>query len=82
MQPDFIEAARQALVDGGELRFTTDHEDYFKWMLKQWEGIKGWSEGMTWDASNDPLTDFQMAFQKEGRTFYRSCWKKMDSIYA
>jgi tRNA (guanine-N7-)-methyltransferase len=78
MQPPFIEAAARALKPKGQLRFTTDHEEYFQWTMKQWYGIPGWIDSGAWNACHDPRTDFQLAFETEGRPFYRNSWEKSE----
>lgn len=77
MQPHFIDVARRALMTSGELRFTTDHEEYFKWTCRQWKDVTGWSERREWDASQDPKSDFQQDFEADGRPVFRGCWEKI-----
>jgi tRNA G46 methylase TrmB len=64
------------LVAGGEVRFTTDHEGYFNWAMEHWSQAPGWRDGGTWDATEDPRTDFELLFREEGRMIYRRRWLK------
>lgn len=80
IQPEFIRIAHRALVMGGELRFSTDHQEYFQYACEQWLGEKGWDNLGPWDASGDPCSDFQKGFEAEGRITYRNGWKKTSPI--
>lgn len=74
IQPEFLAHARACLAPGGELRFTTDHAEYFEWAMEQWRAAPGWVDGGAWDAAEDPRTDFERLFQAEGRTIHRRRW--------
>ncbi|MFZ5807197.1 MAG: tRNA (guanosine(46)-N7)-methyltransferase TrmB [Verrucomicrobiota bacterium] len=80
IQPDFIQSAHQALQPGGIARFTTDHADYFAWTCRLWNQAEGWEILGEWDASQEPLSDFQKDFLNEGRLIYRASWKKSGSL--
>lgn len=74
IQPVFLEHLARVLKPGGEVRFTTDHEPYFLWAMEHWQQAPGWKSLGTWDATEDPRTDFEMGFLEEGRSFYRHRW--------
>lgn len=76
IQPEFLQAAHQALVPGGVIRFTTDHDGYFQWTRRIWATQQGWEDLGPWDAENDPRSDFEMEFLAEGRKFNRCQWRK------
>jgi tRNA (guanine-N7-)-methyltransferase len=78
IQAGFLEDARKALVPGGEVRFSTDHEGYAAWAREAWEKAPGWRAAETWDWEEDPLTEFQRLFMIEGRTTFRQRWVRRD----
>jgi tRNA (guanine-N7-)-methyltransferase len=72
LQVEFLEAARRALVPGGEFLFMTDHQDYFEWAggkVAEFGGL----ERLEWleDAFLYPKTDFQRQWEDEGKTMWR-----------
>lgn len=78
IQDVFLDAAWECLVDGGELRFSTDHEEYFRWTEEVFNGREGWVRSELWDWEGDPLTDFQIGFEREGRVTHRGRWRKVE----
>ena len=79
IQSEFLKTMHQSLVSGGEVRFTTDHAEYFDWALKVWgEAGTLFEKRGPWDASTDPKTDFERHFMEEGRSFQRCAWVKKD----
>lgn len=77
IQPPFVRDLATALKPGGQLRFTTDHADYFTSATEAVQAagvLKPVPE--LWNWVEDPLTDFQKQFQAEGRATYRACWVK------
>ncbi len=74
IQTEFLEALHRVLQPDGEVRFATDHEEYFQWASELWEAAAGWTPGEGWDGCDDPVTDFQREFEKEGRAVHRACW--------
>ena len=77
IQPEFLAAAHRALVGGGIIRFTTDHEEYFQWANKVWSSLAGWKNIGDWDANDDPKSDFQQQFEAEGKISHRCRWQKI-----
>lgn len=75
VQHDFLDALRDCLKAGGEWRFTTDHEEYFRWVEEKMEERDDWERMELWEWECDPLTDFQKEFMEEGREFYRGRWR-------
>lgn len=76
MQPEFVRDLAAALRPGGELRFTTDHKDYFETAQQAVTDAGVLKSADVWDFSTDPKTDFQQAFDAEGRATYRARWIK------
>ncbi len=76
MQPDFVRDLAAALRSGGELRFTTDHQDYFETAQQAVTDADVLQRAAEWDWSGDPKTDFQQTFDAEGRATYRARWVK------
>lgn len=72
MQPDFLEAARRALVPSGEFLFMTDHEEYFHWAAEKVADC-GQFELLEWteDSFFYPKTDFQRLWESEGKSMWR-----------
>jgi len=77
IQPEFIRIAYKTLVPGGEVRFSTDHQEYFDFACAQWHGENGWENLGPWNASSDPKSDFQISFEAEGKPTYRNAWRKV-----
>jgi len=77
MQPEFVRDVAAALGPGGELRFTTDHADYFETASRAVREAKVLTSAPVWDWSADPKTDFQRTFDAEGRATYRARWVKL-----
>ncbi len=85
VQDRFLADAHRILVDQGELRIVTDHENYWHWMqeyFSRWTSDQG-VDGMRFcekpfiapdSASTGELvgTNFERKYRKEGRPFY-SC---------
>jgi tRNA (guanine-N7-)-methyltransferase len=76
VQPKFIVTVANALQSGGEFRFTTDHEEYFKVGCGVVDGCADLIRAPLWKFEEDPLTDFQKEFEAEGRATYRGSWRK------
>lgn len=76
MQPDFVRDLAAALKPGGELRFTTDHQDYYETAQQAVTDANVLHRAPDWDWSVDPKTDFQKTFDVEGRATYRARWVK------
>lgn len=72
MQVEFLEAAWQALVPGGEFLFMTDHEEYFQWAAAKVAEF-GKFERLEWkeDSFFYPKTDFQQQWESEGKSMFR-----------
>jgi len=76
MQAEFVRDVAAALRPGGELRFTTDHADYFETAQAAVAEAGVLARAEVWDWSGDPKTDFQRTFEAEGRATHRARWTK------
>ncbi|NJK93115.1 MAG: hypothetical protein HC904_15625 [Blastochloris sp.] len=77
IQESFLVTLHKVLAVGGEVRFTTDHAEYFEWAQELWLKRSDLFEKRgAWDATGDPPTDFERHFQQEGRLFHRCAWGK------
>jgi tRNA (guanine-N7-)-methyltransferase len=76
VQSGFVRDLGAAFKQGGELRFTTDHADYFETAQQAVAEAKVLERAAEWDWSRDPKTDFQRSFDAEGRATYRARWIK------
>jgi len=72
IQSGFLELMRQALVPGGTVRFSTDHEEYFEWATEVWDDAENWQEIDLWDYSSDPITEFQQQWEEQGKPTFRT----------
>ncbi len=72
VQPEFMAALRRILIPGGEFLFMTDHEEYAAWVREIAAGAEGFHE-LPWrgDEFFHPKTDFQMQWEKEGKSMHR-----------
>lgn len=69
IHPPFLEAAASALLENGELRIKTDHEDYFGHIRRVTGNHPGLIE-TRWE-DDDLLTDFETVFLARGLPIYR-----------
>lgn len=77
IQKEFLETIHETLIPGGEVRFTTDHLEYFESACRVWAEVEHLYERRgEWDTSADPKTDFEQHFMEEGRNFHRCAWVK------
>lgn len=77
IQKEFLETLHRTLQSNGEVRFTTDHAEYFAWTCRVWAEAGSMFEKLgAWDATADPKTDFERHFMEEGREFHRCAWVK------
>ena len=68
-QKNFLDAAHQVLVPEGEILIKTDHDEYFKWMLKELKGNEQFEMTMqSFDLRQEHpehfLASFQTKFEK------------------
>ncbi len=72
IQPSFLKLMQQALVPGGTVRFSTDHEEYFAWANEIWDAASDWKDIELWDYASDPMTEFQQQWEAQGKQTFRT----------
>ena len=76
IQTDFLDAVREALGEGGELRLTTDDAPYFQHMREVFSVHPGFVEE-PWTPGDDyPQTDFERHFRGLGQPIYRALLRR------
>ena len=73
---DFAEDAARAVEKGGLFKLTTDDLEYFEWSGKEMAQCPTWALEPTWTGSNEPTSEFEELFAKEGRNVYRRAWRR------
>ncbi len=76
LQEQFLRDLTRTLIPQGEIRFTTDHQDYFAQARRAASAVPGLREEAAWNWAADPTTDFQRDFEAEGRPIWRVRWRK------
>jgi tRNA (guanine-N7-)-methyltransferase len=82
IQPDFLEAVVRALVPDGSLFIQTDHADYFAWicdvMTKEPRLVDVVEDSIAEGSVDRVLveTNFQIKYEREGRSFFSLIKKK------
>jgi tRNA (guanine-N7-)-methyltransferase len=77
INPEFLDAARYALVAQGELRLTTDDADYFAHMKKVTAAHEGFAAVPWPDDPDYPQTDFEKRFRALGLPIHRLLLRKV-----
>ena len=76
LQKEFFEDAARAVIPGGCMKLTTDDREYFEWAQKEAEKCSAWVPDLTWTGVDEPTSEFEELFAKEGRKVYRRAWRK------
>ena len=76
LQPAFLDAAAQALCEGGELCIKTDDLDYFTFIRRVALECKRFSTGPWKNADSLPRTDFEEHFSLHGKSIHSLCLTK------
>ncbi|MBQ3525744.1 MAG: tRNA (guanosine(46)-N7)-methyltransferase TrmB [Akkermansia sp.] len=69
VQDSFIPVLHQALAEGGEVLFKTDHEDYFIWVCEKMNASPLFTQA-EWNAPFYPKTDFQKQWEAMGKPIF------------
>jgi len=64
----------RAVRPGGLLKLTTDDADYFQWACHEMEHCSVWNIQPDWKGLDEPTSEFEEQFKKEGRNVYRRAW--------
>ncbi len=76
LQKEFFEDAARAVISGGLIKLTTDDREYFEWAQKEAEKCSAWVADLSWTGVDEPTSEFEELFAKEGRKVYRRAWRK------
>jgi tRNA (guanine-N7-)-methyltransferase len=76
LQKEFFEDAARAVISGGCMKLTTDDREYFEWAQKEAEKCSAWVPDLSWTGVDEPTSEFEELFAKEGREVYRRAWRK------
>ena len=76
LQKEFFEDAARAVISGGLIKLTTDDREYFEWAQKEAEKCSAWVPDLSWTGVDEPTSEFEELFAKEGREVYRRAWRK------
>ena len=76
LQKEFFEDAARAVITGGLMKLTTDDREYFEWAQKEAEKCSAWVPDLSWTGVDEPTSEFEELFAKEGRKVYRRAWRK------
>lgn len=76
LQKEFFEDAARAVMPGGFIKLTTDDREYFEWAQKEAEKCPAWVAESSWTGVDEPTSEFEELFAKEGREVYRRAWYK------
>ncbi len=76
MQPGFVSAAAEALEEAGELRFVTDHEEYFEEARAALAADPSLEEAPVVEGEMTDLTNYERKYRAEGRPIHRARFVK------
>lgn len=74
---EFARDAALAVKPGGFFKLTTDDREYFEWAEKEMSHCPDWRVDPSWDGKNEPTSEFEQLFAKEGRQVYRRAWQRV-----
>jgi len=74
---EFAQDAALAAKPGGLFKLTTDDREYFEWAEKEVSHCPDWRTDPSWDGKNEPTSEFEELFAKEGRQVYRRAWQRV-----
>ncbi|MDX1660244.1 MAG: tRNA (guanosine(46)-N7)-methyltransferase TrmB [Gemmatimonadota bacterium] len=77
IQPPFVGSAAAALEAGGELRFVTDHEEYFEAATAVLDAEPR-LERVEFPEPEGPLTNYERKYREEGRPIHRARYARRD----
>ncbi|HYO46986.1 MAG TPA: tRNA (guanosine(46)-N7)-methyltransferase TrmB [Gemmatimonadota bacterium] len=76
MQPGFVAAAAEALEQGGELRFVSDHAEYFEEAREVLSAEPALEEAPVLEEEMTDLTNYERKYRAEGRPIHRTRFVK------
>ena len=79
IQPGFVEVAAEALAPGGEIRFVTDHAEYFEVATGHLEAEETLESAPVLEEEMTDLTNYERKYRAEGREIHRARYRKTAS---
>ena len=76
LQKEFFEVAARAVISRGCIKLTTDDREYFEWAQKEAEKCSALVPDLSWTGVDEPTSEFEELFAKEGREVHRMAWRK------
>jgi tRNA (guanine-N7-)-methyltransferase len=76
MSAAFLSDLHRTLQEGGAVNCATDHEEYFRWICREFNGIAGFVETKPEILREEAWTDFEREFLTVGKPIYRGRWVK------
>lgn len=78
IQPGFVEVAAEALEPGGEIRFVSDHEEYFEAATAVLDAEPR-LERAPFPETETPLTNYERKYREEGRAIHRARYVRTET---
>ena len=78
LKPDFVARAATALAPGGEIRFVSDHAEYFEEATAALAAEPRLEEAPVLADEMTDLTNYERKYRAEGRPIHRSRWVKRE----
>lgn len=79
IQPDFVATAVEALAPAGEIRFVTDHAEYFDAARGRFEESAALERAPVLEEEMTDLTNYERKYRAEGREIHRARYRKVAS---
>lgn len=76
VNPRFAAAAARALEPGGEIRFVTDHEEYFQEVVAVLAETPGMAPADVREEEMADLTNYERKYRAEGRPIHRARFRR------
>jgi len=73
---DFLADVHRTMTPDGAVNCATDHEDYFEWIQRAFEGSARFTEADPVVLPPEAQTDFEKEFVAAGKPVYRCRWLK------
>lgn len=77
IRPPFVETAAAALEPGGELRFVSDHAEYFEAATAVLDAEPR-LERVDFPEAESPLTNYERKYREEGRAIHRAMYVRRE----
>ena len=67
----------RVVCPGGLLKLTTDDSEYFQWACGEVDHCSEWRMESGWTGVDEPTSEFEEQFKKEGRAVFRRAWARV-----